>query len=101
MADVASRIPLSILAVLALVIVNGVFVAAECAIVRVRLTRLEELARGRRPPCTSIVVDGVTEYLAVTQIGITAASLGVGWFGEDSFARLFTLPLPHDARRRG
>jgi CBS domain containing-hemolysin-like protein len=96
MIDVVPRLLLSILAVLALVIVNGVFVAAEFAIVRVRRTRLEELAgEGQAAARRAILlVDGVTEYLAVTQIGITAASLGVGWFGEDSFARLFTLLLP-------
>jgi magnesium and cobalt exporter, CNNM family len=96
MVDVALRVPLAILAVLALMIVNGVFVAAEFAIVRVRRTRLEELAgEGREAAKHAIlVVDGVTEYLAVTQIGITAASLGVGWLGEDSFARLFILLLP-------
>jgi len=87
---------LAILAVVALVIVNGVFVAVEFAIVRVRRTRLEELAgEGQAAARRAIVVvDGVTEYLAVTQIGVTAASLGVGWFGEDSFARLFLLLLP-------
>jgi CBS domain containing-hemolysin-like protein len=90
------KLLLSILATLALVLVNGVFVAAEFAIVRVRRTRLEELAglgaeAARR---AILVVDYVSEYLAVTQIGVTAASLGVGWFGESSFARLFILILP-------
>ena len=96
MGDVMLGLLLSIAATLALVVVNGVFVAAEFAIVRVRRTRLEELAgEGKAAAKRAIlVVDGVTEYLAVTQIGITAASLGVGWFGEDSFARLFILLLP-------
>ncbi|HXJ79142.1 MAG TPA: hemolysin family protein [Candidatus Methylomirabilis sp.] len=96
MADGTLRLWLSIAATLTLVVVNGVFVAAEFAIVRVRRTRLEELAgEGKEAAKQAIlVVDGVTQYLAVTQIGITAASLGVGWFGEDSFAGLFTLLLP-------
>ncbi len=85
-----------ILAALVLVLVNGVFVAAEFAIVRVRRTRLEELVgEGSEAAKRAIVlVDHVSEYLAVTQIGITVASLGVGWLGEDSFARLFVLLLP-------
>jgi len=90
------RLLLSIVAALALVLINGVFVAAEFAIVRVRRTRLEELA-GQGADAAKralLVVDYVNEYLAVTQIGITAASLGVGWFGESAFARLFILVLP-------
>ena len=85
-----------VLAALTLVLVNGVFVAAEFAIVRVRRTRLEELAgQGIEAAKNAIVlVDHVTEYLAVTQIAITAASLGVGWIGEDAFASLFLLLLP-------
>jgi CBS domain containing-hemolysin-like protein len=73
-----------------------VFVAAEFAIVRVRRTRLEELAgQGVEAAKDAIlVVDRVSEYLAVTQIAITAASLGVGWIGEDAFAHLFILLLP-------
>jgi CBS domain containing-hemolysin-like protein len=80
---------------LALVLVNAVFVAAEFAIVRVRRTRLEELAgQGVETAKRAIVlVDHVSEYLAITQIAITAASLGVGWLGESIFARLFTLPF--------
>jgi CBS domain containing-hemolysin-like protein len=90
------KLLLSILATLALVLVNGVFVAAEFAIVRVRRTRLEELGglgteAARR---AILIVDYVSEYLAVTQIGITAASLGVGWFGERAFASFFLLLFP-------
>jgi CBS domain containing-hemolysin-like protein len=87
---------LLILAAVALILVNGVFVAAEFAIVRVRRTRLEELVgQGVEAAKDAIlVVDRVSEYLAVTQIAITAASLGVGWIGEDAFAYLFILLLP-------
>jgi CBS domain containing-hemolysin-like protein len=96
MANIILGLALSIAATLMLVAANGVFVAAEFAIVRVRRTRLEELAgEGTKTAKDAIfVVDRVTEYLAVTQIGVTAASLGVGWFGESAFARLFILILP-------
>jgi CBS domain containing-hemolysin-like protein len=93
----SAMLPLfSVFAALVLVLVNGVFVAAEFAIVRVRRTRLEELAgRGIEAAKRAIVlVDHVSEYLAVTQIGVTAASLGVGWLGEDAFAHLFILLFP-------
>jgi CBS domain containing-hemolysin-like protein len=87
---------LLVLAAVALILVNGVFVATEFAIVRVRRTRLEELVgQGVEAAKDAIlVVDRVSEYLAVTQIAITAASLGVGWIGEDAFAHLFILLLP-------
>ena len=71
----------AILAALALILLNGVWVVAEFAIVRVRRTRLEELA-GQGVEAAKqaiIVVDGISDYLALTQIGITAASLAVGW----------------------
>jgi CBS domain containing-hemolysin-like protein len=81
---------------LALVVLNGVFVAAEFAIVRVRRTRLEELAGlGREEAKHAIeLVDRVGEYLTTTQVGITAASLGVGWLGEDAIAHLLRRTLP-------
>lgn len=96
MFDVSLEVLLPILATLALVLVNGVFVTAEFAIVRVRRTRLEEMAgQGTEAAKRAIlIVDHISEYLAVTQICITAASLGVGWLGETSFARLFILLLP-------
>ena len=96
MFEVTLRPLLLILAAVSLVFVNGVFVAAEFAIVRVRRTRLEELVgQGvEKAKDAILVVDSVSEYLAVTQIAITAASLGVGWIGEDAFAHLFILLLP-------
>ena len=87
---------LSIAAVLALVVLNGVFVAAEFAIVRVRRTRLEELAgEGKEDAKVAIeLVDQLSDYLTTTQVGITMASLGVGWIGENAFARLLSSLAP-------
>jgi CBS domain containing-hemolysin-like protein len=96
MFEVALKPLFSILAALALILLNALWVAAEFAIVRVRRTRLEELVgQGVEEAKDAIlIVDYVSEYLAVTQIGVTAASLGVGWLGEDAFAHLFILLLP-------
>lgn len=84
---------LLILATLLLVLLNGVFVAAEFAIVRVRRTRLEELAGEGVETAKSalVVVDGIGDYLALTQIGITVASLAVGWLAEIVVAHLLSL----------
>ncbi len=79
-----------------LVALNGFFVAAEFAIVKVRRTRLEELAgKGVKAARVSILmVDQLDEYLSATQLGITIVSLGLGWIGEKSFHQLFLLLLP-------
>src|ERR1700730_12230983 len=76
--------------VLALVLANGFFVAAEFSIVAVRKTRVDQLLieghRGARA-----VRRAVTEpasYIAATQRGITMASLGLGWLGEPALASL-------------
>jgi CBS domain containing-hemolysin-like protein len=76
--------------VLALVLANGFFVAAEFSIVAVRKTRVDQLMieghRGARA-----VRRAVTEpasYIAATQLGITMASLGLGWLGEPVLASL-------------
>jgi CBS domain containing-hemolysin-like protein len=75
---------------LALVLLNAFFVAAEFAIVKLRRTRAEELAetagvRGRVLLSVRTHLDG---YLSACQLGITAASLGLGWIGEPAFARV-------------
>ncbi|MFC4436145.1 MULTISPECIES: hemolysin family protein [Natrialbaceae] len=79
-----------IAAALVLVALNGFFVAAEFAYVRVRATAVESLvAEGRRGAETlQEAMDNLDDYLAVTQLGITIASLGLGWIGEPAVAAL-------------
>ena len=87
---------LLILAALALILLNGLWVAAEFAIVRVRRTRLEELAGEGVEAAKSaiVVVDGLSDYLAMTQIGITVASLAVGWLADNAVMQLLRLVYP-------
>jgi CBS domain containing-hemolysin-like protein len=80
------------LLVVVLVLLNGFFVAAEFAIVKVRDTQLQPLvAKGnRRARMARRVVGNLDAALSATQLGITLASLGLGWFAEPVFARLLT-----------
>ncbi len=84
-----------ILAVIALVLLNGFFVAAEFAIVKVRATQIESLVKSgvRRARIAQDVVAHLDAYLSATQLGITLASLGLGWIGEPFVAHLIEQPL--------
>jgi len=79
-----------ILAVLVLVALNGYFVAAEFALVTVRWTRIEELVvRGRfGARAVSEALENLNDAIAACQIGITIASLALGWIGEPAIAHL-------------
>jgi len=81
---------LKILAVLVLVALNGFFVAAEFALVKVRHTQLDPLvARGNRRATTARhVIAHLDAYLSAAQLGVTLASLGLGWIGEPIFEEL-------------
>jgi CBS domain containing-hemolysin-like protein len=81
---------LKLLGVLGLVLLNGFFVAAEFAIVRIRDTQLQALvARGhRRARIAKRIIANLDASLSATQLGITLASLGLGWFAEPVFASL-------------
>ena len=76
--------------VLFLVLLNGFFVAAEFALVKIRDTQLETLAvRGhRRARAARRIVRNLDAALSATQLGITIASLGLGWVGKPVFAAL-------------
>ncbi len=77
-------------AVLALVVANGFFVAAEFSIVAVRKTRVDQLvAEGHRGArAVRRAVTSPDSYIAATQLGITMASLGLGWIGEPAVASI-------------
>ena len=79
-----------ILAVMALVIVNGFFVAAEFAFVKLRRTQLDPLVAKKHGGARLArhILSNVTSYLSATQLGITICSLGLGWFGEPVFTSL-------------
>src|SRR5437868_15173519 len=76
------------------VLANGFFVASEFALVKVRPTQLAELLeRGSvRAKLTKRILKRLDAYLAAAQIGITFASLALGWIGEPAFAGLL-IPL--------
>ena len=81
---------LKILAVIFLVLLNGFFVAAEFALVKIRITQLTPLVNKnhRRAKIAERIVGNLDAALSSTQLGITLASLGLGWIGEPVFADL-------------
>jgi CBS domain containing-hemolysin-like protein len=90
------EIAFKLLAVVFLVALNGFFVATEFALVKVRATQLEPFAaRGhKRAKMALHLARHLDAYLSACQLGITLASLGLGWIGEPVFAELLK-PLFH------
>lgn len=81
---------LKLLAVFVLVALNGFFVAAEFAIVKIRDTQLDALIRKgqRRAKMARIITQNLNAFLSAAQLGITLASLALGWIGEPVFSAL-------------
>jgi CBS domain containing-hemolysin-like protein len=73
-----------------LVLANGFFVAAEYAFVRVRGTQLEELAKAgsARAKLGAQISGRLDTYISAAQLGVTLASLAIGWIGEPAVAAL-------------
>lgn len=73
-----------------LVLINGFFVLAEFSLVKIRKTRLEELVQqgNARAKLALKVVSSFDTYLGATQLGITLASLALGWLGEPAISSL-------------
>jgi len=80
---------IALLASVLLLALNAFFVAAEFALVKVRITQLDRAARrgNKRALAAQQILGRLDRYLSVTQFGITVASLGLGWLGEPAIAR--------------
>jgi putative hemolysin len=91
---------LRLIGVVLLVAANAFFVAAEYAIVSVRDTRLEQMIEARRSGARTVqkLQNKLDEVLNGIQLGVTMASLALGWVGEESMAHVLEVPLsrlPH------
>ena len=81
---------LLLFAALLLVALNGLFVAAEFAFVKIRNSKVEEMVREGKSSAGIVkeAIENLDSYLAVCQLGITIASLGLGALGEPAIATL-------------
>ena len=83
---------LALLSAFLLLLLNAFFVLAEFAIVKVRSSRIEEVSRreGTDVALVKHIVANMDSYLSAIQLGITMASLGIGWLGEPAVAHLLS-----------
>ena len=88
---------LKLIAVLALVLANGFFVASEFALVAIRRSRVDELvAKGvLGAKAVQRAVGNLDHFIAATQLGITLASLALGWIGEPTLGHLLERVFGH------
>ncbi|MCT1401705.1 hypothetical protein AK95_14885 [Paenibacillus sp. LC231] len=91
------KLILNLLLVFLLVLLNGVFVAAEFSLVKMRQSRLTQLvSEGNRLAGIALKVNQKLDaYLSATQLGITLTSLGLGWIGEPAISDLLVAPIMH------
>lgn len=81
---------MKLLGVFLLVLINGFFVVAEFSLVKIRKTRLEELVQqgNRNAQLALKIVSSLDTYLSAIQLGITLASLALGWIGEPAISAI-------------
>lgn len=89
--------------VIFLVLANGFFVASEFALVAVRKSRIEALVAEGSKPAERVLalLNNLNAYISATQLGITLASLGLGWIGEPAVASLLDPVLVYVAEITG
>ncbi len=95
-------VALKLVVVVVLVVINGFFVATEFALVSVRRSRIESLVAEGNLRARNVwnALQDLDGFIAATQLGITIASIGLGWVGEPAVARLldpfFETVLPNN-----
>jgi CBS domain containing-hemolysin-like protein len=97
LSEQAAVVPLSgrVTAIILLLLANAFFVAAQFALVAVRRSKIDELAQGgdRRAKTVQATLAHLDRYISGTQLGITLASLALGWIGEPAMAELLARGL--------
>ena len=80
-----------------LLLVNGFFVAAEFAIVRARKTRIEQLTKDGNVEAKLALkaLEDMNFFIAAVQVGVTIASIGIGWFGSPTIEKMMALAFSH------
>ncbi len=86
---------ISILLVIFFLLMNAFFVVAEFALVRVRRSQLEMALEEKKPGARNakLIADNINAYLSACQLGITLASLAIGWLGEPAVSAVLEMPL--------
>ena len=86
-----------LIVIVVLVLLNGFFVGAEFALVRSRRTRLEAMTRlgDRKARMALRALGHLPRLLSATQVGVTLASLGLGWVAESALGEIFEGLLEH------
>ncbi len=80
---------ISLIIFILLIALTTVFVGSEFALVKIRATRIEQLAdEGNKPAKIVKMIANLDYYLSACQLGITVTSLGLGWLGEPTFEKL-------------
>lgn len=95
-----SEVILPLLVIAVLIILNGIFVAAEFAVVAARSSRLDHLVKAGNATAQSVqqIVSSARNqdrYIAIAQLGITLATIGLGMYGEPSIASWIYGPIEH------
>lgn len=85
------------LIVFVLLLVNGFFVAAEFAIVKARRTKIEQLTKDGNVDAKMALnaLENMNYFIAAVQLGITIASIGIGWFGSPTIEKMLAPVLAH------
>ncbi len=83
-------VPVSLLLVVFFLLMNAFFVVAEFALVRVRKSQIDMAIEAKKPSAANakIITENVNAYLSACQLGITLASLALGWLGEPAVSAL-------------
>ncbi|MGF9891423.1 hemolysin family protein [Priestia megaterium] len=84
--------PYSIIGLIVLIMATAYFVAAEFAFVRVRSSRIDQLAQEGNKKAVNVqkILNNLDGYLSACQLGITITSLGLGWLGEPTIQTIFS-----------